>query len=101
VDDTSARHANQDEFTTQFGDDRFAVFRTGPTKSRRRFLYDLQCGREDFVIDEEALAYMRRLHLKTCAKLKVSYYHFLGDRFGVQAAPSVPRLADLVRLAAT
>jgi hypothetical protein len=63
VDDTSARHANQDEFTTQFGDDRFAVFRTGPTKSRRRFLYDLQCGREDFVIDEEALAYMRRLHL--------------------------------------
>ena len=63
VDDTSARHANQDEFTTQFGDDRFAVFRTGPTKSRRRFLYDLQCGREDFIIDEEALAYMRRLRL--------------------------------------
>jgi hypothetical protein len=63
VDDTCARHANQDEFTTQFGDDRFAVFRTGPTKSRRRFLYDLQCGREDFIIDEEALAYMRRLHL--------------------------------------
>jgi hypothetical protein len=63
VDDTSARHANKDEFTTQFGDDRFAAFRTGPTKSRRRFLYDLQCGREDFIIDEEALAHMRRLHL--------------------------------------
>jgi hypothetical protein len=45
------------------GDDRFAAFRTGPTKSRRRFLYDLQCGREDFIIDEEALAHMRRLHL--------------------------------------
>jgi hypothetical protein len=39
--------------------------------------------------------------MKTCAKLKVSYYHFLGDRFGVQGVPSVPRLPDLVRLAAT
>ena len=63
VDDTSARHANQDEFTTQFGDNRFTVFRTGASKSRRRFLYDLQCGREDFVIDEEALSAMRRLNL--------------------------------------
>lgn len=72
VDDTSARHANQDEFTTQFGDERFAAFRTGPSKSRRRFLYDLQCGLEDFIIDEAALAYMRRLHLpeRSIAKLR-------------------------------
>lgn len=63
VDDTSARHANQDEFTTQFGDDRFAAFRTGRTKSRRRFLHDLQCGSEEFIINEEALAHMRRLNL--------------------------------------
>jgi len=63
VDDTSARHKRQDEFTTQFGDDRFTVFRTGPTKSRRRFLYDLQCGLQDYVIDEVALAYMQRLKL--------------------------------------
>ena len=63
VDDTSARHKRQDEFTTQFGDDRFTVFRTGPTKSRRRFLYDLQCGRQDYVIDEVAFAYMQRLKL--------------------------------------
>ena len=39
--------------------------------------------------------------MKTCAKLKVSYYRFLGDRFSVHGAPSVPRLPDLVRLAAT
>ena len=39
--------------------------------------------------------------MKTCAKLNVSFYHFLGDRFGVQGVPSVPRLPDLVRLAAT
>jgi hypothetical protein len=38
--------------------------------------------------------------MKTCAKLKVSYYQFLGDRFGVQGAEMVPPLPDLVRLAA-
>lgn len=38
--------------------------------------------------------------LKTCRKLDVSFYQFLGDRFGVQGAPSVPSLPDLVRLAA-
>ena len=63
VDDTGARHNRQDAFTTQFGDDRFTVFRTGPTKSRRRFLYDLQCGLQDYVIDEVAFAYMLRLKL--------------------------------------
>ena len=63
VDDTSARHARKDMFTTQLGDDRFAAFRTGTCKSRRRFLYDLQCGREDYVVDDEALAHMRRLNL--------------------------------------
>jgi hypothetical protein len=63
VDDTGARHNRQGAFTTQFGDDRFTVFRTGPSKSRRRFLYDLQCGRQDYVIDEVALAHMQRLNL--------------------------------------
>jgi hypothetical protein len=72
VDDTCGRHANKDEFTTQFGDDRFAAFRTGPTKSRRRFLHDLQCGVTDFLIDEKALAHMRRLNLSAplIAKLR-------------------------------
>jgi hypothetical protein len=63
VDDTSARHANEDEFTTQFGDDRFTAFLTAATKSRARFLNDRQCGRQDFVIDEETLGHMRRLNM--------------------------------------
>ena len=37
--------------------------------------------------------------LKTCRKLNVSFYGFLADRFGVQGAPHVPRLSDLVRFA--
>jgi hypothetical protein len=34
VDDTAARHARQDGFTTQIGDGRFTAFRTGGSKSR-------------------------------------------------------------------
>jgi hypothetical protein len=61
VDDTSARHDGKDQFTTQLGDDRFAVFRTGPTKSRSRFLSMLQAGRDDFVVNSAALAHMASL----------------------------------------
>ena len=34
--------------------------------------------------------------LKTCSKLGVSYYRFLGDRFDIPGASSVPWLPDLV-----
>jgi uncharacterized protein YdcH (DUF465 family) len=59
VDDTSARHANQDGYTTQIGDDRFTAFRTGRSKSRAAFLATLRAGHSDYVINDEALAYMR------------------------------------------
>jgi hypothetical protein len=63
VDDTSARHANQDGYTTQIGDDRFTVFRTGASKSRAAFLATLRAGHSDYVINDEALAYMRGRNL--------------------------------------
>ena len=37
--------------------------------------------------------------MKTCAKLGISFYRFLGDRFAVYGAPHVPSLPQLVRLA--
>jgi hypothetical protein len=37
--------------------------------------------------------------MKTCAKLNVSFYRFLGDRFAVEGAAHVPNLPDLVRMA--
>jgi hypothetical protein len=37
--------------------------------------------------------------LKTCSKLGVSYYQFLGDRFAVPGATAVPSLPMLVSLA--
>jgi len=59
VDDTAARHARKDAFTTQVGDNRFAVFRTGPSKSREAFLSLLRAGHTDYVISAAALEYMR------------------------------------------
>jgi hypothetical protein len=38
--------------------------------------------------------------MKTCAKLNVSFYQFLGDRLAVPGAPSVQPLPGLIRLAA-
>jgi hypothetical protein len=37
--------------------------------------------------------------IKTCRKLGVPYYQFLGDRFAVPGAPRVPYLPDLIAAA--
>jgi hypothetical protein len=39
--------------------------------------------------------------MKTCRKLGVSFFEYLGHRLGVEGAPPVPPLAALVRAAAT
>jgi len=59
VDDTAARHARKDGITTQIGDDRFTVFRTGTSKSRETFLSLLRAGHADYVLNTAALEYMR------------------------------------------
>jgi hypothetical protein len=38
--------------------------------------------------------------MKTCRKLGVSFYRYLGDRLRVPGAAPIPSLPDLVRLAA-
>src|SRR4051794_16175572 len=58
VDDTAARHAGHDEYTTHIGDDRFAWFATRPSKSRLNFLDLLRTGDPDYVINAAALAYL-------------------------------------------
>jgi hypothetical protein len=60
VDDTAARHARRDAYTTQIGDDRFTAFRTGASKSRANFLSILRAGSSLYVINAAALDYMRR-----------------------------------------
>ena len=46
--------------TTQIGGERFCVFRTSRSKSRLNFLSLLRGGREDYVVNEAALDYLRR-----------------------------------------
>jgi Transposase IS66 family len=59
VDDTGARHKAQNGFCTQIGNDRFTWFGTTASKSRLNFLDLLRAGHGDYVINAEALAYMR------------------------------------------
>jgi hypothetical protein len=59
VDDTGARHKAANGFCTQIGNAHFAWFGTTPSKSRSNFLALLRAGHGNYVINAEALAYMR------------------------------------------
>jgi hypothetical protein len=60
VDDTGARHARRPGVTTQIGGERFCVFRTSRSKSRLNFLSLLRAGRDEYVVNEATLDYLRR-----------------------------------------
>src|SRR3954447_4768666 len=60
VDDTGARHRHRNGYCTQVGNDHFAAFTTTTSKSRLNFLEVLRAGYADYVINAEALAYMRQ-----------------------------------------
>jgi hypothetical protein len=60
VDDTGARHKAANGFCTQIGNADFAWFGTTQSKSRGNFLEALRAGHGDYVINAEALAYMRQ-----------------------------------------
>jgi len=72
VDDTGARHQGKPGFTTHIGSDRFAVFRTGPSKSRLAFLRNLLGGAARYVINKAALVYMRDNNLPQAALDKLA-----------------------------
>jgi Transposase IS66 family len=65
VDDTGARHKAANGFCTQIGNASFAWFGTTGSKSRLNFLALLRSGYDDYVINAEALAYMRERALAT------------------------------------
>jgi hypothetical protein len=60
VDDTGARHKAANGFCTQIGNAHFAWFGTTQSKSRSNFLELLRAGHRDYIINAEALAYMRQ-----------------------------------------
>jgi hypothetical protein len=59
VDDTGARHRAVNGACTQIGNAHFAWFGTTASKSRLNFLELLRAGHGDYVVNAEALAYMR------------------------------------------
>jgi hypothetical protein len=60
VDDTGARHKGLNSVCTQIGNDHFAWFGTTGSKSRLNFLELLRAGHTDYVVNEQALDYMRK-----------------------------------------
>ena len=63
VDDTGARHKAVNGFCTQIGNAHFVWFGTTSSKNRANFLGLLRAGYDDYVINAEALAYMRERQL--------------------------------------
>lgn len=63
VDDTGARHRGRNGVCTQIGNDHFTAFATTFSKSRLNFLEILRAGHGDYVVNDAALAYMRRRKL--------------------------------------
>jgi len=63
VDDTGARHQGRNGYCTQIGNHHFTWFATTRSKSRLNFLELLRAGHDDYVVNDDALAYMRRRNL--------------------------------------
>jgi Transposase IS66 family len=87
VDDTGARHKAANGTCTQIGNDHFAWFGTTASKSRLNFLELLRAGHPDYVINAEALAYMRQRGLSglVIQQLANQPEHTFPDRAAWQA----------------
>lgn len=92
VDDTGAPHAGRNGYVTHLGDRRFAVFRSGFSKSRRAFLGLLQAGRREYVVNDAALARMRGMNM-AAAQIDALASH--GDKHFTSAEAWDAHLAAL------
>jgi hypothetical protein len=63
VDDTGARHKGKNGYCTHIGNEFFAWFESTGSKSRINFLELLRAGHQDYVVDENALDYMKKQKL--------------------------------------
>ncbi len=59
VDDTGARHNGTNGYCTHIGNELFAWFESTESKSRINFLKILRAGNSDYVLNEDAIEYMR------------------------------------------
>ena len=59
VDDTGARHQGRNGYCTHIGNELFAWFESTASKARINFLELLRAGNNDYILNEDALEYMR------------------------------------------
>ena len=59
VDDTGARHKGKNGYCTHIGNEMFAWFQSTGEKSRMNFLRLLRAGTNDYVLNTDALEYMK------------------------------------------
>ncbi|MFZ0034421.1 MAG: transposase [Sedimentisphaerales bacterium] len=79
TDDTGGRHNGQNQYTTIIGNRWFSIFATTDSKSRVNFLKLLQNGKEEYVINEDALDYLSQVNVPDYLPGYVSLY--LGSKF--------------------
>src|SRR5690606_308851 len=60
VDDTGARHAHGNGYTTQIGGEHFTAFRTTTTKSRLNFLSLVRGSYQSYVLNDAAFEHLQR-----------------------------------------
>ena len=107
VDDTGARHQGRNGTCTQIGNDHFTWFGTTASKSRLNFLELLRAGYGDYIVNAEALDYMRRRALPEAliARLAQACKKTFSDALAWQKhleqleIPRRPDTLDPVRLA--
>jgi hypothetical protein len=107
VDDTGARHQGRNGTCTQIGNDHFTWFGTTASRSRLNFLELLRAGHTDYIINAEALGYLRRRALPEplIARLTQASVKDFGDAGAWQKhleqlqMPRRPNTLDPVRLA--
>lgn len=63
VDDTGARHRGKNGYCTHIGNEHFAYFKSTESKSRINFFELLRATHTDYLINHEALEYMRQQKL--------------------------------------
>ena len=59
VDDTGARHKGKNGYCTHIGNELFAWFQSTESKSRINFLELLRAGHQDYLLNTDAIEYMR------------------------------------------
>jgi len=82
VDDTGARNAHGNGYTTQIGGEHFTAFRTTSTKSRLNFLSLLRGSYQSYVLNDAAFAYLERCKADPAlvAKLETREPQFLANQ---------------------